>query len=135
MPIENLAPANEEAPTGATASVTPIAQVASPVSITPPAMATPPQAEAHNSTDSSQHAPLAARLRARQGELEQAMNALPVGDHSRNDVEAALASATELLTGDPDHPAATTAAAMSRWLESSKHLAEAGVKPAAASPS
>ena len=130
MTIENLAPANEEAPTGASASVTPITHAASPVTITPPDMPTPPPAEAHNTTDSTQHAPLAARLRTRQGELEQALSALPAGDRGRGDVEAALASATELLTGDADHPAPTTAAAMSRWLESSKHLAEAGVKPA-----
>jgi len=78
-----------------------------------------------NSTDATRGEPLALRAQKRKAELEAALTELPADDtRARNDVEIALGAVAELLTGDTDHLAAVTAADLSRWLESSKHLAE-----------
>jgi hypothetical protein len=78
-----------------------------------------------NSTDATRGEPLAMRAQKRKGELEAALAKLPADEQrARGDVETAIGSITALLTGDVDHMAETTAAELSRLLESSKHLAE-----------
>ena len=43
------------------------------------------------------------------------------------DIELALSTINELLTGDLEHVPSVVAADMSRWLERNKHLAESAV--------
>ena len=47
---------------------------------------------------------------------------------TNNDIEIALASVGELLTGDPKDISHVTAAELSRWIENRKHLAEQAPK-------
>lgn len=77
-----------------------------------------------NSTDATRGEPLAMRAQKRKVELEAALAALPADERARGDIENAVASINALLTGDVDNLAETTAAELSRLLESSKHLAE-----------
>ncbi len=78
-----------------------------------------------NSTDATRGEPLALRAQKRRAELEVALDRLPDDDlRLRSDIEVAISSLDGLLTGDPDHLAAVTAADLSRLLENTKHLAE-----------
>jgi cell division septum initiation protein DivIVA len=84
-----------------------------------------PTKHVENSTDATRGEPLAMRAQKRKLELERALEKRPAGDvRARNDINAAVASINALLTGDVDHLSDTTAAELSRLLESSKHLAE-----------
>lgn len=104
----------------------------------PPPLATEPT-QIENSTDATRGEPLAMRARKRKVELEAALAKLPADEkRARNDIELALGSLDALLTGDVDNLAETTAANISRVLESSKHLAEVASMPSdtvTASPS
>jgi len=94
-----------------------------------PAPASAP-APTENTTDATRGEPLAVRAKARKAELQKALDRLPVSElRARNDIELALGSVDELLTGDSAHPSDATAAALNRWLEGSKHLAESTPKP------
>ena len=78
-----------------------------------------------NSTDATRGEPIALRAQKRKAELEAALAVLPTTDlRARNDIEIALASVGELLTGDTEHVSHVTAAELSRWIENTKHLAE-----------
>lgn len=91
-----------------------------------------PPVHIENSTDATMGEPIVMRVKTRMAELEKALAALPKDELSaRADIEEALAAAGGQLTGDLAHPPATVAAALSRWLEGSKHLAESAVKPKA----
>ncbi len=80
-----------------------------------------------NSTDATHGQPLAVRAKARKAELE-ALLETTTDVRARGDIELAVSSVTELLTGDPEHLSATTAAAINLWLEREKHLGETAVK-------
>ena len=91
-----------------------------------------PAKHVENSTDATRGEPLAMRAQKRKLELERALEKHPADDvRARNDINVAVASINALLTGDVDHLSDTTAAELSRLLESSKHLAE--VNPASRS--
>lgn len=91
-----------------------------------------PTKHVENSTDATRGEPLAMRAQKRKLELERALEKHPAEDvRARNDINVAVASIDALLTGDVDHLSDTTAAELSRLLESSKHLAE--VNPASRS--
>jgi hypothetical protein len=93
----------------------------------PRAAAAPKQAE--NSTDATQGEPLAVRAQKRRAELERALAKLPTGElRARNDIELAMNSFDELLTGDLERLSDTTGAAINRLLENTKHLAETPAK-------
>jgi hypothetical protein len=97
---------------------------------------TAPRAPKHveNSTDATRGEPLALRAQKRRLELDQALAKLPDEDkRARNDIEIVMASIDGLLTGDVDHLSDSTAADLSRLLESSKHLAETAPKSRARS--
>ena len=84
-----------------------------------------PAKHVENSTDATRGEPLAMRAQKRKAELEAALAKLPADDlRARNDIDLAVSSIAGLLTGDVDHLAESTAAELSRLLESSKHLAE-----------
>jgi len=81
-----------------------------------------------NSSDATTGQPIVARVMARKHELEAALEALPTEDlRPRGDIEVALTTIGELLTGDLGNVPAVVAAGMSRWLENNKHLAESAV--------
>ena len=80
-----------------------------------------------NSTDATLGQPLAVRAKTRKAELE-ALLETSTDVRARGDIELALSSVTELLTGDPEHLSATTAAAINLWLEREKHLGETAAK-------
>ncbi len=84
-------------------------------------------AQVTNSTDATQGEPLGQRARTRQAELEQILAATPESElRVRKDIETALGAVTSLMSGDPDHLAASTGLAIS-----SKHLGpESGRMPA-----
>ncbi len=84
-----------------------------------------------NSTDATMGQSLRARVETRKQELETALGELPEGNHTRQDIEAALSQVSGLMTGDLDNIPQVVAADMSRWLEASKHLDE---HPAKAEP-
>jgi len=91
----------------------------------------PPARE--NTTDATRGEPLAQRAHARRAELQKALAKLPEAElRARNDLTLALGSIDELLTGDSAHLSDTTADAINRWLETSKHLGEMTPKPRAA---
>jgi hypothetical protein len=78
-----------------------------------------------NSVDATIGQPIIARILTRKHELEAALDALPGDDiRGRGDIELALATIEELLTGDLHRVPATVLAEMNRWLERNKHLAE-----------
>ena len=98
----------------------------------PPSKQARPTKHVENSTDATRGEPLAMRAHKRKLELERALEKHPAEDvRARNDINVAVASIDALLTGDVDHLSDTTAAELSRLLESSKHLAE--VNPASRS--
>jgi cell division septum initiation protein DivIVA len=77
-----------------------------------------------NTTDATRGEPLAMRAQKRKVELEQAREQLPAEEiRARNDIDVALATINALLTGNVDRLSDSTAAELSRVLESSKHLA------------
>ena len=87
-----------------------------------------PRAAAHgeNSTDVTRGEPLALRAQKRKAELEVALQKLPEDElRARNDIALALTSVDALLTGDLENLSDATASELSRWLEHTKHLAEA----------
>jgi len=86
-----------------------------------------------NSVDATVGQPIVARVLARKHELEAALDALPGDDiRGRGDLELALSTIEELLTGDLHQVPATVVAEMNRWLERNKHLAERAPVSAAA---
>ena len=91
----------------------------------PPVEAPTGPKHVENSTDATQGQPLAERALQRRAELQAALDALRGSDaRPRNDLELALSSVDALLSGDSAHLADATAAELSRWLETNKHLAE-----------
>jgi hypothetical protein len=103
-------------------------------STTPPGDAVDPKAEPAryvNSVDATAGQPMVARVTARKQELEAALAALPAEDlRARGDLELALGSIAELLTGDLDNVPPVVVASMNRWLENTKHVAETPTAPA-----
>jgi len=86
-----------------------------------------------NSTEEMRGQPLAARVKARVAELEQALADLePDETVMRREIEQALATVASLSTGDIGHPPDAVAAQLSDWLERNRHL---GLKADAAAPS
>jgi hypothetical protein len=84
-----------------------------------------PAKPVENTTDATRGEPLAMRAQKRKLELEKALDKLPPEDmRSRNDINVAVSTIAALLTGNVDQLSDTTAAELSRVLESSKHLAE-----------
>jgi hypothetical protein len=87
-------------------------------------------AHVENSTDATRGEPLVLRAQKRKAELEKALEKLPANDlRGRNDLVLALDTVSGLLTGDLENLSDATASALSRWLESSKHLAEVPTTP------
>jgi hypothetical protein len=81
-----------------------------------------------NSSDATMGQPIAARVMTRKHELEAALAALPAEDlRARGDLELALSTIGELLTGDLTNVPAVVAFEMNRWLENNKHLAESAI--------
>ena len=82
-----------------------------------------------NTTDATRGEPIATRARTRKAELEKAHDLLPSTElRARADIEMALAEVNEWLAGDVEHLSHVTAAELNRWLERTKHLAEAAPK-------
>jgi hypothetical protein len=78
-----------------------------------------------NSVDATAGQPIVTRVLTRKLELEAALSALPETDlRGRSDLDIALTSIGELLTGDLEHVPHVVVASMNRWLERTKHLAE-----------
>jgi len=78
-----------------------------------------------NTTDATQGEPLAVRARARRKELAAALAKLPADRaRERGDIELALTTVDNLLTGDPKHLSDATGGDLNKWLEGTKHLAE-----------
>jgi hypothetical protein len=78
-----------------------------------------------NTTDATRGEPLAMRAQKRKLELERLLEKLPAEDiRARNDISVAVSSIAALLTGNVDHLSDSTAAELSRVLETSKHLGE-----------
>ena len=86
-----------------------------------------------NSTDATRGQPLGDRVLARKDELETALaNCGPHDTSLRLDLETALATVYQLITGDLAHPSSVVAQDLNRWLERNKHLAEATLRSSAA---
>lgn len=78
-----------------------------------------------NSTDATRGAPLAVRARARRDELAALREQIPAHNmRERSDIELALTTVDNLLTGDTENLADATARDLNKWLEQTKHLAE-----------
>lgn len=78
-----------------------------------------------NSTDATRGEPLVQRALKRKAELVALLAALPEdAARARGDIETAIATVDDLLTGDLAHVSNMTSAQLSRWLETNKHLAE-----------
>lgn len=78
-----------------------------------------------NSVDATSGQPMVARVTARKQELEALLAALDPADvKGRDDINLALATIGDLLTGDLEHVPAVVVVDMNRWLERNKHLAE-----------
>jgi hypothetical protein len=83
-----------------------------------------------NSVDATVGQPIVARVMARKHELEALVSRLPDDAlRARADIDLALNTINELLTGDLAQVPAVVVADMSRWLETNKHLAESAVEP------
>ncbi len=81
-----------------------------------------------NSSDATMGKPIAARVMARKQELEGVLGGLAAEDvRTRSDIELALSTVEELLTGDLANIPAVVASDLNRWLEHNKHLAESAV--------
>jgi hypothetical protein len=77
-----------------------------------------------HTTDASHGHSLIARVEARRRELQIAAARLEPGNHSRQDIDAALAAVAGMLTGDLDHIPSMVSADLSLWLERNKYLGE-----------
>lgn len=77
-----------------------------------------------NGVDATSGQPIVERVMAHKLALETVLASLPDDNRqTRADIEIALATIHELLTGDLDNVPRVVVADMSRWLERSKHLA------------
>ena len=86
-----------------------------------------------NTTDATRGQPLAERVIMRKNELEEALanlddDATATMTLQREALETAIASANQLLTGDLDNLAESTATSMNLWLEANKHLGNGDLK-------
>lgn len=89
-----------------------------------------------NSVDATAGQPIVTRVLTRKRELEAARARLPADDvRTRLDLDLALSTVSELLTGNLNNVPAAVAADMNRWLEHNKHLAESAVSPVVDPPS
>jgi len=78
-----------------------------------------------NSVDATVGLPIVSRVMARKHELEALLASLPDDDvRTRGDIDLALSTINELLTGDLVDVPSVVVASMSRWLERNKHVAE-----------
>ena len=85
---------------------------------------------AHQGSDKSS---LVERVQARRDELKLNLGESDVTPSTRNDIEAALAAVSTMLTGDLANLPNTVKGDLSRWLEIHRHLGlKAGAHPAAA---
>jgi hypothetical protein len=106
----------------------------SPVAATTPAAVTSDavagEAQRHvNSVDATMGQPMVARVMTRKHELEAVLSRLPADQlRARGDIELALSTINELLTGDLAKVPPVVVADMSHWLEHNKHLAESAVE-------
>lgn len=81
-----------------------------------------------NSVDATTGQPMIARVMTRKAELEARRQTLREDDlQTRSDIDLALTTINELITGDLSHIPAVVVADMSKWLERSKHIAEIAV--------
>jgi hypothetical protein len=81
-----------------------------------------------NSVDATSGMPIVDRVMIRKQELETALAALPEQDvRGRRDLDLAVSTISELLTGDLEHVPQVVVASMNRWLERTKHLAETAI--------
>lgn len=84
------------------------------------------QRTGENGTDATRGEPLALRAQKRKAELKVGLQKLPEDVlRARNNIELELTSVDALLTGDLEQLSDATASELSRWLEHTKHLAEA----------
>jgi hypothetical protein len=84
-----------------------------------------------NSVDSTVGQPMVVRVQARKAELEARLTTLREDDlQTRCDIDLALATIGELLTGDLAHVPQVVAADMNRWLERNKYVAESAIEDA-----
>jgi len=84
-----------------------------------------------NSSDATTGQPMVLRILSRKAELEGRLLTLRDDDlHGQHEIDNALATIGELLTGDLEHIPPVVVAAMSRWLERNKHIAESAIAPA-----
>jgi hypothetical protein len=98
---------------------------------THPAKSKKPAAPMHleNSTDATRGEPLAVRAEKRKIELQAILDKLPEDLlRERADLQLALSSVDELMTGDLEHLPDVVASELNTWLERTKHLAESAVK-------
>ncbi len=85
---------------------------------------------AHQGSDKSS---LVERVQARRDELKLNLGESDVTPSTRNDIEAALAAVSTMLTGDLANLPNTVKGDLSRWLEIHRHLGlKAGAHPVAA---
>jgi hypothetical protein len=78
-----------------------------------------------NSVDATRGQPLAARVLARKDELEMALaDCSPHDQGLRIEIETALATVYQLMTGDLAHLPSVVARDLNTWLERNKHLAQ-----------
>jgi hypothetical protein len=78
-----------------------------------------------NSVDATTGQPIVARVMARKAELEALLAALPETElQARSDINLALVTVGDLMTGDLTRVPHVVAVDMNRWLERNKHLAE-----------
>ena len=86
-----------------------------------------------NSVDATTGQPIVDRVMARKAELEALLGGLPADDlATKGDIQLALSTINDLLTGDLEKVPPVVAVDMSRWLETNKHLGER-VEPRASS--
>lgn len=78
-----------------------------------------------NSVDATTGQPMIARVLQRKEELEARRQTLREDDlQTRSDIDLALSTISELITGDLAHIPQVVVSDMSKWLERSKHIAE-----------
>ena len=78
-----------------------------------------------NSVDATAGQPMVLRVQTRRAELEARLTTLREDDlQTRSDIDLALATISELLTGDLENVPQVVTADMNRWLERNKHVAE-----------
>jgi len=78
-----------------------------------------------NSVDATVGQPMIDRVKLRMRELEELRDTLPEDNaEARKDIDLALATVQELLTGDLAHIPPVVVVDLNRWLERNKHLGE-----------